>query len=195
MLKKFDMSKILSFGLVFLIVLSVALSTGNSALANPNFCPPGQQENCVLAQHRVTGECQWFPSHAINPPWITVEGGVCPKIVVIPTSEPESPMPNLAAPIITAPDCPWIKAVGYGENNKVLFTTLYQLLSPAGNVYSFGDLRVTKLVFIPSSPLYNEETDIVITEYTWIPRADFSELLFRETKEEATCKIKFEFGE
>jgi hypothetical protein len=129
------------------------------------------------------------------------EVDVCP--IPVPTTIPtQAPLP-VNTPIIpvsveeeaiipiTGNNCPKITVTGKIDG-KEIFTADYSLVLPAGETWSFGDLRVDELVFVSSQEIFLEETDTSATSFTWIP-SGFSELRFRETKMEPTCKVRFLF--
>jgi len=97
-------------------------------------------------------------------------------------------LPPASTPVV-AIGCPSIRVQGIADK-KVVFTTTYLLTSPAGQVWSFGDLRVDELKFTSAIPVFLEEKNEAINSFTWVPNG-FSELQFREIISEPSCKIMF----
>ncbi len=194
-------------GLLFIVTMGVFAPKQNvEATGRPEEeCPPqGSNSNitCVWTQHRVTGKCKWIPSHSLHWPWEKVPEGTCPTLPQ-PTATPVQLTPVTPQPTnqpiqpTDKPDptaqltCPRILVKGI-VNHVVVFSTIYQLTSPAGTVLTFGDLRVDELVFLSSEEIFLEETNTPVTTFTWVPDS-FNELRFRETTNEPTCKIRFLF--
>lgn len=190
------------------LLLTVIINSGQNSpvmAEGSNLCPNGNgKAECIWLQNQITGACMWATGY--TKPWEPVEpDGICPSLVTPtpqPTTIPTQPQP-VNTPII--PDsaeedinipisgdiCPQITVKGY-VNNVEIFSTVYSLISPAGETWSFGDLRVDELVFLSSEEIFLEETEIPVTSFTWVPN-EFKVLRFRETKAEPTCKVRFLF--
>lgn len=116
---------VLPLVIVLVVILTLAvpvvryLLADNVVQAGKLFCPPGQDDDCKLVKHRITGELNCLPNNAVADPWEIVPDGKCekkekptdPPVVLEPTATATtvvvvvvaSPTPTNCPPTIEPP--------------------------------------------------------------------------------------------